>query len=99
MIDARAEQNQSEAYKNDMEQAHKHEEEIISFLSDTLSEQRKHDINIEIKKNPLWLILNHLNLGMYIRNLLRENGYNYHDNVMDEMWITWILKTLPARAL
>ena len=95
MIDAWAEQNQSEAYKNDMEQAHKHEEEIISFLSDTLSEQCKHAINIEMKKNPLWLILNHLNLGMYIRNLLRENGYNYHDNVMDKMWITWLLKTLP----
>ena len=96
MIDAWAERNQSESYMKDIEQAIKDEKEIISFLSETLPEQCKHAINIEMGKDPLWLIRNHLTLGMYIRNLLREQGYSYHDNVMDEMWIIWLLKTLPT---
>lgn len=94
MIDAWAKRNQSETYTKHTAQALKDEEEITSFLSHTLPKQCKHAINIKMEKNPLWLIRNHLNLGMTLRNLLREHGYSYHDDVMDEMWITWLIKTL-----
>ncbi len=44
--------------------------------------------------NPLWVIDQHLGYGMYVRNLLREHGFNYDNFVMDDLWIEWAAKAL-----
>lgn len=79
----------SSAYTTDLIRAFHDEEQIVSFLSDAISENTKEALRVEIDKNPLWLMLQHSHFGMYIRNLLREHGFSYHDFVMDEMRIIW----------
>jgi len=47
----------------------------IKFLSKKIPQSKKEFLREEIKKDELWWCQYHFNVGMYIRNLLRDNGY------------------------
>lgn len=85
------------AYEADLKRALQDEAKIVSFLVRAIPDTEKEVIREEIEKNSLWITLQHLRYGMYIRNLLRKQGFNYDIYVMDEMWSFWLQKALQER--
>ncbi len=81
-------------YEADLQRAIDDEEKIVSFLAGSLSDADKDAIREEMENNSLWIIRQHLHYGMYIRNLLRKQGFDYHIFVLDNMWGYWLQKAL-----
>lgn len=84
-------------FEADLKRALQDEAKIVSFLVGAIPDTEKEVIREEIEKNSFWIRLQHLRYGMYIRNLLRKQGFNYDIYVMDEMWSFWLQKALQAR--
>jgi hypothetical protein len=79
----------SKPYLDDLKRASEDRPKIIECLRANVSEECKEVFRKNVIKDPLWAAMHHLDYGMYIRNLLRENGYDYNSWVMDRLWIEW----------
>ena len=81
-------------YEADLQRANEDEEKTVSVLSGAISDTEKDAIREEIENNSLWITRQHLHYGMYIRNLLRKQGFDYNIFVLDNMWGYWLQKAL-----
>ena len=81
-------------YEADLQRANEDEEKTVSFLSGAISDTEKDAIREEIENNTLWITRQHLHYGMYVRNLLRKQGFDYHIFVLDNRWGYWLQKAL-----
>lgn len=58
----------------------------IQYLLETVPREKLLQIYEEISREPDWLIMHHLGIGIEIRNLLRTKGFAWNDTDMDHEW-------------
>ncbi len=61
-------------------------ERAIQHLVENVPKETLLQIYKEASKDPDWLIMQHLTLGISIRNLLREGGFTWPDTTLDREW-------------
>ncbi len=61
-------------------------ERAIQHLIENAPKKTLLQIYNEASKDPDWLIMQHLTLGISIRNLLREGGFTWPDTTLDREW-------------
>ena len=61
-------------------------ERAIQHIIENVPKKTLLQIYKEASKDPDWLIMQHLTLGISIRNLLREGGFTWPDTTPDREW-------------
>ena len=68
-------------------------EKAIQYLIDNIPEDCLKKIFDKIQSEGLdWMITMHFELGMYVRNTLREGGFNWDPMLLDDIWSELICK-------
>ena len=61
-------------------------ERAIQHIIENVPKKTLLQIYKEASKDPDWPIMQHLTLGISIRNLLREGGFTWPDTTLDREW-------------
>jgi hypothetical protein len=62
-------------------------ERAIQYLMDNIPEDCLKKVHDKIQKEGLeWMISKHFELGMYVRNSLREGGFDWDPTLLDDTW-------------
>ena len=62
-------------------------ERAIQYLMDNIPEDCLKKVHDKIQKEGLeWMISKHFELGMYVRNTLREGGFDWDPTLLDDTW-------------
>jgi hypothetical protein len=66
-------------------------EEAIRYLFANIPEDCLREVLITFQKEgAMWCLSLHMNFGMYVRNLLREGGFNWGAIELDHLWVELI---------
>ena len=69
------------------------EEKAIQYLMNNIPEDCLKKVWIKIQSDGLdWMISRHFELGMYVRNSLREGGFDWDPTLLDDTWSDLICK-------
>jgi hypothetical protein len=70
----------------------------IQHLIDHIPIEKWEEVANAIKENgPDWLYLQHFYFGMYVRNLLREGGFNWGSMDLDCLWVELVEKAIKKK--
>ena len=65
----------------------KREKAILCLIKEVPHEELEEVLKLVKTEGEDWGILLHFDFGMYIRNLLRKNGFKWGADQLDDLWV------------
>ncbi len=61
-------------------------EKAVRYLMDKIPKECLKKVLVAQNKGSLWWVPLHVDFGMYVRNALREGGFNWGSMALDDVW-------------